>query len=231
MKKYFTKSFLLLLVALFIFVPNSRALENNTEDSGIEEQSIERLIPNDLPTPIFGHKLVGGIGDVTIYIDSVGTPRATYWQRLIKDAVTNWMYTGVGANKFYGSYVTNSSSSKVEIEAVYKGFFGDDKDRVHAGTLHIYQKQLAGNPPKTDWDHAIISLNDDVLRRPSISDAEATGDIIHEFGHVFGLDHNNVNPYSIMHSSSVIDNRTGKEIFRQVHKVQKVDNDAVNRIY
>ena len=191
MKKYFTKSFLLLSVALFMFVPNSKALGDNVEDSSIDEQSVERTIPNDLPTPICGHKLIGGIGNVTIYIDSAGTPRATYWQRLIKDAVTNWMYTGVGANKFYGSYVTNSSSSKVEIEAVYKGYFGAaDADRVHAATARIYQKHLVGNPATTDWDHSVIMLNDDVLRRPSISDEEAIGDIIHEFGHAFGLEHN-----------------------------------------
>ena len=53
---------------------------------------------------------------------------------------------------------------------------------------------------------------------PNFSNEQATGIIIHEFGHAFGLDHNNTNVNSIMCQTSY---------GRVVQKVQKVDNDAI----
>lgn len=65
--------------------------------------------------PIFGHKMTGGISNVSIYIDNKTHPYATYYQRLIKNAVNNWDNTGYGTNKFNYVYVGSSNGSKVDI--------------------------------------------------------------------------------------------------------------------
>ena len=74
------------------------------------------------------------------------------------------------------------------------------------------------NPDHENWKYAEIHINHDEFKNPNFSNEQATGIIIHEFGHAFGLDHNNTNVNSIMCQTSY---------GRVVQKVQKVDNDAI----
>lgn len=138
--------------------------------------------------PALGGRMINGIGNVTVYIDSGSG--ATYWQRLIKDAVHNWMYTGFGAKA----------------------------NNILAATSWRASNMSYIEPRTTNWYSADMYLHDSGLRKNDISDAQATGTMAHELGHGFGMNENNSNPNSNMCQS----------LYRVV---QKVDNDALNRLY
>lgn len=180
----------------------------------------------DTETPVFGHRMSGGISDVYIYIDGSSYPQATYWQNLIKTAVDNWMYTGVGANNFYclGYVSSGYSGSKLDWYARNSDFWGDNGTYVTIAEtrLFTYDLKRVYDPTSLDWYSAEINLNDPYLRRDSVSNDAAIGTFIHEMGHAFGLAHNNSNPNSIMCQT-----RYG----RAVQRVQRIDNDALNRLY
>lgn len=61
---------------------------------------------------IIGGKMTGGISNVSIYIDNKTHPYATYYERLLKNAVNNWDNTGYGSNKFGYVYVGSNRGSK-----------------------------------------------------------------------------------------------------------------------
>ena len=132
------------------------------------------------------------------------------------------MYTGYGSNPFYATFVSSNRGSKIDIYAKYSSYWGSYGNNILGETQFLDSSEKNVNPSVNDWYSATIILNDTVLRRNDISDAAATGTIAHEFGHGFGLSHNNTNKYSIMC-------QTGSG--RQVQKVQKVDHDALNLLY
>lgn len=181
---------------------------------------------DDTPTVAFGSgRMEGGIGNIYVYIDDKQSLRATYWQNLIKTAINNWMYTGVGANGFYcQGYVSSGvSGSKLDWYAENSSYFGDNGNTITIAVTKHYDYSINGvNPKNTNWYSASIHLNDPYLRRDSVSDNAAIGTFIHEIGHAFGLAHNNQNPNSIMCQT---------KYNRQVQRVQKVDNDALNELY
>lgn len=178
----------------------------------------------DTATPVLGHRMTGGISDVYIYIDGSNSPQATYWQNLIKTAVDNWMYTGVGANNFYclGYVSSGTNGSKIDWYARNNNFWGDGGFLVFAQTTYFDYGINGVNPEVCDWYSAQIDLNDTILRLDTISNDQAIGTFVHEMGHAFGLAHNNTNPNSIMC-------QVGHG--RAVQRVQRIDNDALNRLY
>lgn len=147
---------------------------------------------------VYGHKMTGGIGNVSIYIDNKTHPYATYYQRLIKNAVTNWDNTGFGLNKFEYVYVSSSNGSKIDIYNRYGSYFGNDSSNVLASTSFYNSSEIKVDQHYYDWYSATINLNDDVLSLDTVSNAAATGTFAHEIGHAFGLAHNNSIPNSIM---------------------------------
>ncbi len=194
--------FIMSILLMFIAIPTSMAASTET--------------------PVFGHVMTGGIGRVTIYVDGTTAPTASYWEFLLVDAVDNWMYTGYGANAFYGIYVSSNVGSKMDIYGKTSSYWGADGPYVLASTGFYDGDNVPVNPSYNDWYFAQIDLNDTVLRRDDISNTQATGTFIHEMGHAFGLAHNNSNVNSIMC-------QTGYG--RAVQTVQKVDNDALNILY
>lgn len=150
---------------------------------------------SDTPTPVYKKKLMYGVDRVTIYIDDKGSPRASYWEILIENAVNNWMYTGYGANPFYGIFVDSNVGSNIDIYAKERSFFGEFAYIVlsEVAWLDINEKSI--HPDYNDWYSTTIYLNDAYLREDEISNEEATGTFAHEIGHAFGLAHNGTNEY------------------------------------
>lgn len=172
--------------------------------------------------PVYGHKMTGGIGNVSIYIDNRTHPYATYYERLIKIAVKNWDNTGYGTNKFNYVFVGSNNGSKVDMYSHYGSYFGSGASTTLAGTAFYSASEVKVNQYSSDWYSATIHLNDDVLSMDAISNEEATATFIHEFGHAFGLAHNDSNKYSIMCRNSY---------GRKVSTVQLIDHNTLNSIY
>lgn len=183
----------------------------------------------DNPTPYVNKRMSGGIGNVTVYIDSSQTPKATYWQALIKNAIHNWMYTGYGANDFYATYVSSNNGSKMDFHAKYPSFWTDqNRPEPYAECRHYSTSDQLVNPESHDWYYAIIYLNHTALSDDTVSNDTATGIFAHEIGHAFGMKHNVWNPNSIMCTLSPLEIGASP---RAVNTVQKVDNDALNEMY
>lgn len=72
-----------------------------------------------------------------------------------------------------------------------------------------------------NWVWTEIYIHDDDFKKSSFSNDQALGTIIHEMGHAWGLTHPS-DRYSIVC-------QTGSG--RAVQRVQRQDNDAVNRLY
>lgn len=178
------------------------------------------------PTPVYSpnHRMTGGIGNVYVYIDDKEPRKATYWQNLIKTAINNWVYTGVGANEFYclGYVSSGVSGSKIDWYARSDNYWGSGGFLVFAETKFYDYGLNRVYPENSDWYSGEINLNDPILRLDTISDDTCIGTFIHEMGHAFGLAHNNTNQDSIMC-------QVGSG--RRVQRVQKVDNDALNSLY
>ncbi|MDE7407473.1 MAG: matrixin family metalloprotease [Muribaculaceae bacterium] len=170
----------------------------------------------------YGHRMTGGISNVYIYIDDKGSPRATYWQNLIKTAVNNWMYTGVGANDFYclGYVSSGTSGSKIDFYARNSNWWLNNTNVLGATYYYDYNIRSV-NQRSSDWYSARIDFNDTRLREDVYSNDDAIFVFIHEMGHAFGLNHN-PDKNSIMYEALWPCN---------VRRVQKVDNDVLNCIY
>lgn len=173
--------------------------------------------------PVFGYHMTGGISNIYMYIDSSGSPTASYWQNLIKSAVDNWMYTGVGANDFYcqGYVSSGTSGSKMDWYGRNSSYWGNDGDNVLAETKFYTYEINQVYPWNADWYSAEFNLNDPLLRQDKYSNDDAIFVFIHEMGHGFGLAHNN-DPNSVMYPA--LDGCN-------VRRVQKVDNDTLNTLY
>lgn len=171
----------------------------------------------------YGHRMIGGISNVYVYIDDKEPLKATYWQNLIKAAIDNWMYTGVGANQFYClGYVSGyKTGSKLDFFSRDYDYFGKDMYRNLAETSWWNTDIQYVNSYTTDWYSARIDINDSLLRRDTYTNEDAIGVFVHEIGHGFGLDHRN-DKNSIMYPAI-------KEC--NVRRVQKIDNDTLNSLY
>lgn len=174
--------------------------------------------------PISSHRMTSGISNIYIYIDDKLPLKATYWQNLIKTAVDNWMYTGVGANKFYcqGYVSSGTSGSKIDFYARPSDYFGNNLNEMMGCTSFMSYSMNFVDPKNSDWYSAQIDLNDPLLRRDSVSNDLAIALFIHEMGHAFGLDDEYTNMDSIMFWA--VD-------ASHTRRVQRVDNDALNTMY
>lgn len=141
-----------------------------------------------------------------------------------------WVYTGWGYNKLYPNTRTyNKTNSAVDFYAS-----NDGRNGVLASTT-LY-KRVNGNPvivtwrylsdrvnsavPTESWLFSEIHINNDVFQDYNFTVRQGT--IAHEFGHAWGLGHNNENVNSIMCSVGY---------GRVAQTVQQVDQDAFNRLY
>ena len=179
-------------------------------------------------SPAYGkYKLTWNIQKIYYYIDK----SATGYSGTIADAADNWVHTGVGYNKLYPNKRTyNKKNSAVDIYAEYDG------DYSFVAATYTYMKkngvttniEWVGVPgryatgiPSANYSYTEIHINNDIFDKYTNFDLRKAT-IIHEFGHCWGLGHNNENRYSIMN---------GYNDVREVYTVQKVDNDVFNILY
>ncbi|MEF9893366.1 matrixin family metalloprotease [Anaerorhabdus sp.] len=166
-------------------------------------------------TPTYNGKAEKGVGNTTIYIDSI--TGANYWETYMKSGANNWMYPG-WSNPIYITFVSSNYGSTIDFYANDGSLWDGVGWTVFAETI-FYRYEQEFNPIDTNWNWTFseITLNDTEFRKPTFSNEQAKGTVIHELGHSFGLQHDNNNRYSIMCQSTS----------RLVETVQKVDNDAI----
>lgn len=175
--------------------------------------------PASAMTPHFnGHKFQNGVRNLTAWLNY--SSGVGYWEWFITSAVNNWMYTGVGANPIYVTYVSSNNGSNLDFHRKNNSFWGDSTTL--AETRFFLRNNQRINPMTSNWFYAEIYINHDTYSNPNFSNDQALGTTIHEIGHALGLDHYNSNPYSIMCQT-----RYG----RVVQRVQRTDNDTVNYLY
>lgn len=177
-------------------------------------------------TPTGAYKTSWNIESIYYYIDQ----SAPGYSGTISGAANNWVYTGLGYNKLYPNTRTyNKTSSAIDFYAS-----SDGNNGVLAYT-NLY-KRVNGNPvtvtwvtvkdrvnsgvPSESWLFSEIHINNDVFQNYDFTVRQGT--VAHEFGHAWGLGHNNENPNSLMC-------QTG--FGRVAQTVQQVDQDAFNRLY
>lgn len=171
-------------------------------------------------TPAYPKSLVNGVGNVTVYINY--NSGAGFWESFILNATNNWMYTG-WKNPIYITHVSSNVGSTVDVFKQNKNYWPNGlADSVLAETKLFVSGGGVADPYSTDWKYAEIHINHDNFIKPSFTNDQALGTIIHEFGHAFGLAHNNSNQNSIMCQLGY---------GRQVQRVQKIDNDAIVNKY
>lgn len=165
-------------------------------------------------TPTYPYDLIWNIESYYYYLDSSATKYATQ----IANAANNWVYTGYGWNNLYPNTKTTKiidsacdffGYSEVDNTNAYTTFF--KRSNGHSGTVS------SANPYSSNWLFNEIYLN--YFYMDEYSSTTKQGVIAHEFGHAFGLDHNDTNSNSIMCSMSH---------GRAVYKVQQVDQNAFN---
>lgn len=166
-------------------------------------------------TPTYTHNLIWNIESYYYYVDSSATAFATP----IANAAYNWVYTGYGWNNLYPNTkttdITNSACdffgySSSDGNNAYTTFF--KRSNGHSGTV----SQIAVDAE--DWLFNEVHLNSKYMS--FYSSTTNQGVVAHEFGHAFGLGHNNTNTNSIMCQMG-----SG----RAVYKVQQVDQNAFNQ--
>ncbi|MBP0726707.1 matrixin family metalloprotease [Bacillus sp. RG28] len=160
------------------------------------------------PTPTFRYNLTWDIRNIYYYTDSAaqsnyGTP--------ISNASHNWCYTGYGNSLYPATRTTNQSNAAIDFHTYSKADGNNAKTE-----LRIFGSTTPQIANDNDWDWGRIMINDYEIGNDS---SYIQGVVAHEMGHVFGLDHNDTNPNSIMCSAWA---------GRAVNTVQKVDNDAFN---
>lgn len=182
-----------------------------------EEDNLLKSEPREVATlsegPLMGGNLTWNIENIYYYVNT----SANGFTSNISAAANNWVYTGWGYNKLY----PNTRTYDISLSAI--DFFGYSRTDGNNGMTYFLRRNSAGavenvNPDTTNWLFCEVYLNHTYLDSRSATDKQAT--IGHEFGHVWGLDHNNKNPYSLMCQDS-----SG----RKVYTVQRVDADAFNK--
>lgn len=166
-------------------------------------------------TPTFTYKYTASLSGLKYYLAD------TTYAQAINDALYNWQSppSNVGTNRLGPiSKVSSKSSADMEFET-YAESTTDDL----GVTGHYTSAGGSGytGPNDRNWIYCKVMLNSYNINQQSGS-LVARGVAAHEIGHVFGLAHNNSNPYSIMCQLSY---------GRKVRSISKTDNDAFNRKY
>lgn len=168
-------------------------------------------------TPTFGHKTTWNIENMYYYLADDSSQYST----IIANAANNWVYTGCGYNKLWpNTRVYDITGTGVDFHTYTESGTVLARtsmfNRTNGTTGDAYQV----SPSSTDWLYSDISINKTVF--DTVSDYNKQGTIVHEFGHAWGLAHNNTNSNSVMCQLG-----SG----RTVNTVQQVDNDAFNTLY
>ena len=145
----------------------------------------------DVTPRISQYYLAEGVGAVDYFI----TSSASSYSTEIGNAANNWVYTGYGYNPIYMYQTTNFGASNMDIYAQLDGMSAG-----YSGATYYVDVRPEGHvhvaAEDSLWDYGEIYLNTSYTEQ--MASVHKQGVIAHEMGHVFGLAHNNDNPYSIM---------------------------------
>lgn len=155
--------------------------------------------------PLLGGKLINGVGNVCYTVNG-GAANYTWY---INDAANNWMYTGWD-NPIYMTPVSSTYGSTIDIYSRADGNNGTLAYTIFFNSNGTQQSYTS------NYLYSQIWINSSIIGNYNIG-----GTMRHEMGHVFGMNENNGNPYSIMAQTWA----------RKVQTVQKVDNDTINYLY
>lgn len=169
-------------------------------------------------TPRIGpYYLAEGVGHVDYYI----TASASAYSTQIGNAAYKWVYTGYGYNPIYMYQTTNFYASNMDIYASDDGAYAG----YNAYTAFVDVRtngDVYVDPTTSFWDYGEIYLNTNGAAFGGKDSNGKQGVIGHEMGHVFGLDHNDDNIYSIMCSDYK---------GRVVYTPGQADSDGINAMY
>ena len=175
---------------------------------------------NRVPTitqPFSSHKYQNGVGNLTAWINY--SSGAGMWIDYINGGINNWMYTGWD-NPVYITVTSSNVGSNMDFHAHATTELFDDGDL--AFTSFWLGDGTKVSPYTSNWYYAEIHINNTAFLSDTFSNYNAYGTVRHEIGHALGLEHNNMNPQSIMCQLG-----SG----RTVNTVQYTDNSAVNTLY
>lgn len=170
-----------------------------------------------LPGPVLPYNLRWNITDIQYYL--VGS--AVNYATPIDAASKNWWRPfGPGSNNLH----PNTRTYDQQQSAIDYYTYSDIYHNANAYTKFILNpNKLEVSPFLSDWSFGRVFMN-----IPYMNSAQGPGFtllqsqqaiVAHEQGHVFGLNENNLTPYSIMTQSAY---------GRSVYTVQQTDNDAFN---
>lgn len=168
-------------------------------------------------SPRLGGKYAQGVSNITVWLNY--SSGIGFWEDFIVVGVNNWRNPG-WSNKIKMTVVSSNAGSNIDFHRQNNSFW--PLSGILAETRHFQWGSLQVNPRISNWNFTEIHINHDTFRNSNFSNEAARGTIIHELGHAFGLDENNGNINSVMCQYGA---------GRNVQRVQKVDNDAVNLIY
>lgn len=189
----------LVILVLMLFIPFNVKADEVTE------------------TPVFGYKTIWDIESVYYYLEG----DSSNYSSVIANAANNWVYTGYGYNKLWPNtriydisgtaidfYTYTENSNVLAYTYAFARTNGTTGD-----AYHVWQWE-------SDWLFSEIHINQTTFDQLSTYDKQGT--IAHEFGHAWGLAHNQDNQHSIMCQLGA---------GRLVNTVQQVDQNAFNSIY
>ncbi|MGL5122801.1 MAG: matrixin family metalloprotease, partial [Fusobacteriaceae bacterium] len=138
------------------------------------------------------NKLNPGVSNKNFYIKD-GT--SSYWQTLVNDSFYLWYVTPTKIN-FNRTYDYNSS-------IIDCGTEGDTSNDAPWGYALMWVIQSGPDKPANtsiqSWDYGTVTINNAIMQNTTYEFDSRV--IMHEVGHVFGLDHVS-NPYDLMYGSS-----------------------------
>lgn len=163
------------------------------------------------------HKMSGGVGQYGnyrryYYILS----SADSYKSKISTAMDEWVHTNYTTSLSFRK-TSDRKNSVVDVMATSK--IGSHASGVLAWTEFYKHGGGSVNPDKSNWKYTYVKIYKPNFKGKGVSQK---GTIAHEFGHCFGLAHNNSKPKSIMCQTAY---------GRSVSKAQKCDLKGINHLY
>jgi hypothetical protein len=159
---------------------------------------INTLLVSPLTSNAYGtfnsHVLTGGVGNW-------GNDREYYWlhstavplRATISEAMSNWVNTShIVSTPISFRETTNQPSSVID---TYYSFYYDPSQGI-AGETVFFTGSTKIDPSNSNWSWTEVRLNAPTFQ--NLSAYNKKGTVAHEFGHAFGLAHQNFNPNVIM---------------------------------
>lgn len=163
------------------------------------------------------HKMTGGVGQY-------GKNRRYYYvlssadgyKGKISTAMDEWVYTSYTTSLSFRK-TSDRKNSVVDVMATSKK--GNHSSGVLAWTEFYKHGGASVNPDKSNWKYSYVKIYKPNFKGKGVNQK---GTIAHEFGHCFGLAHNNSKSKSIMCQTAY---------GRSVSKAQKCDLKGINHLY